>query len=461
MNMHKVTRRVFYLLRRFRSLFLLIDANDAAVTPSGFSRAAVGVVWIVRFFYLFTAYSIATNLESSGAFMGTDLTDPLWPAVLLRDTVGIGWLNNVSAISISAAVIALLAVVFPGVLIFRVGVFLYLLLFGAIENSYGSINHGIHFYIYISFVLMFLPSSVGRPGEMSRKDAMSSIMVFWFAQSVILLTYSLAGYWKVYNSGVELLAPDGFVRILLARLVSDTMSVPPLLPLGVQQEFPMQVMFVATIYVQLFALFALFRPHLQRLFGVVLIVFHFGTDWLINLYFHQHLVFLGLFLVFSPFVPTRFSISSVIKSLPILGIPLRIWSNFRQASQRVDKAWLIYDGECPLCKNYARYLDVRDAVGDLVLVNAREGGDLVQEVRDLSYDLNEGMVLKVHGRYYAGSDALHMLALMSGRRGLFSVANRILFTSPGTAWMMYPLLKLGRRIALKLRGVSPEIDIDG
>lgn len=461
MNMHKVTRRVFYLLRRFRSFFLLIDTNDVAITPSGFSRAAVGVVWIVRFFYLFTAYSIATNLEFSGAFMGTDLTDPLWPAVLLRDSVGIEWLNNVSAISISASVIALLAVVFPSVLIFRVGVFLYLLLFGAIENSYGSINHGIHFYIYISFVLMFLPSSVGRPGEMSRKDAMSSIMVFWFAQSVILLTYSLAGYWKVYNSGVELLAPDGFVRILLARLVSDTMSVPPLLPLGVQQEFPMQVMFVATIYVQLFALFALFRPHLQRLFGVVLIVFHFGTDWLINLYFHQHLVFLGLFLVFSPFVPTHFSISSLIKSLPILGIPLRIWSNFRQASQKVDKAWLIYDGECPLCKNYARYLDVRDAVGDLVLVNAREGGDMVQEVIDLSYDLNEGMVLKIHGRYYGGSDALHMLALLSGRRGFFSVANRILFTSPGTAWMMYPLLKLGRRIALKLRGVSPEIDIEG
>ncbi len=120
-----------------------------------------------------------------------------------------------------------------------------------------------------------------------------------------------------------------------------------------------------------------------------------------------------------------------------------------------EQAWLVYDGECLLCKNYARYLDVRNAVGEFVLVNSREDGPLVQEIRELPYDLNDGMVLKLHGRYYFGSDALHILALLSGKRGVFNAANRIMFGLPVAARLGYPLLKLGRRLLLKLKGAPP------
>ncbi len=139
----------------------------------------------------------------------------------------------------------------------------------------------------------------------------------------------------------------------------------------------------------------------------------------------------------------------------MFGIPCRFWTASRHTKRGVDKAWLVYDGECPFCKNYAHYLDVRNAIGEFVLVNARDGGPLVEEIRNLPYDLNDGMVLKMRGHYYLGSDALHALALLSGKRGVFSLANRILFSLPGAAWVGYPLLKLGRRLALKLKGISP------
>ncbi len=445
--------RVSRLVRHLRRTFLQFDTGDRR-TPSDFSRAAVGVAWLTRFFYLFATYSIITTLDFSRAFRGNPQTDPLWSLVLLRSLVGVGWLENVSAISILAALIALLAVIFPGVLIWRLGVFLYLFLFTALQNSYGAINHGIHLHLYISFTLLFLPPAVGHPERMSRKDAMACIMVFWFTQSVLLLSYSLAGFWKVLYSRLELFAPDGMIRVLLSRTMSDTIPVPPLLPFIAQQEYLAQFLLLGVVYTQLFAIFALFRPHLHRPFGIVLILFHFGTDWLINVPSPVNVVFVGLFLVLSPLAPAHFSLLGMMQSLPILGIPFRLWAAAKRPQRGAERAWLVYDGECPFCKNYAHYLDVRNAIGEFVLVNAREGGPPVEEIRNLPYDLNDGMVLKLHGRYYFGSDALHVLALLSGKRGVFSIVNRLLFSLPGTAWMGYPLLKLGRRLALRLKGVS-------
>ena len=49
----------------------------------------------------------------------------------------------------------------------------------------------------------------------------------------------------------------------------------------------------------------------------------------------------------------------------------------RQRSQRpgqTDRVWLVYDGECPMCSNYAQYLRLREAVEEFVLVDARQGG---------------------------------------------------------------------------------------
>ena len=118
-------------------------------------------------------------------------------------------------------------------------------------------------------------------------------------------------------------------------------------------------------------------------------------------------------------------------------------------------AWLVYDGECPLCRNYARYLETRQTRSPLRLVNARDGGPLAQEVRDLPHNLDDGMALKLNGRYYRGAEALHRLAWQSDRRGLFGHLNGLLFRSATAARRGYPLLKLGRRCLLKLKGVPP------
>lgn len=437
-------------------IFLRYDCGERR-TPADFTRAAVGVVWLARFFYLITAYGITTFLlrfdRASPAQRGA-ISDPLWPIELLAELGIAGWLYNPGELTAAGLVAALLAALFPGMVVWRLAVFLYLFLFVAAINSYGAINHGLHFHVYISFALLFLPGSASRPRQMRRKDVMACIMTFWFAQSIILFTYTLAGLWKIVQNNLTLLSPTGFVRTLLSRLMDSFEGVPLLLPYIVNHEYPAQFLLLGAVYLQFFAIFALFRPHLHRPWGAALILFHLGTMWLLNVFFNENMLFLGMFMLFSPLAPEKFSWLGMLRSMALAGIPFRLWAA-GNATPKATRAWLVYDGECPLCRNYAQYLDVRQALGNLELINARDGGPLVDEIRAQVYNLNEGMVLKLNGRYYYGSDALHLLALLSNRRGLFSLTNRLLFGTPGAAWAAYPLLKLGRRLLLRLKRVPP------
>ena len=363
------------------------------------------------------------------------------------------WLANTTAVSATGLSMALLAAVFPRVLILRLGVFLHLLFYIAIANSYGSINHGQHVYIYVSFALLFLPGR-SKETKLCRKDVLSCLSTLWLIQSMLLLPYTLSGLSRVRFSNVELLSSDGMVRILLKRALDETDDIGPLMPYLVEHELLAQTMLCVTVYVELFALLAVFRPHLHRLFGVMLIGFHIGSSWMMHISFNDNILMLGLFLVLSPTAPTRFSLFGTIQSLPIVGIPVRAWIRLR-SGERARRAWLIYDGDCPFCSNYAQYLGVKDAVDEFVLVDARQGGPLVEEVRSLPHDLDQGMVLKIDGRYYVGHEALNVLALLSEKRGGFNRLNRLLFNSPLAAKLAYPLLRSARWLALKIKRVPP------
>ena len=111
---------------------------------------------------------------------------------------------------------------------------------------------------------------------------------------------------------------------------------------------------------------------------------------------------------------------------------------------------LIYDGACPFCSRYVRYLRLKEAVGELRLIDARAGGPEVEEARSQGFDLDEGMVLRHGGVYHHGADCLNRLALMSSPSGIFNRVNAALFRSPRLSALGYPLLRCGRNLALRL-----------
>jgi predicted DCC family thiol-disulfide oxidoreductase YuxK len=115
-------------------------------------------------------------------------------------------------------------------------------------------------------------------------------------------------------------------------------------------------------------------------------------------------------------------------------------------------ATIVYDGDCPFCSRYVQLIRLRESLGPVRLVNARDGGPEVAEVREAGLDLNDGMVLKLDGRLYHGDECMHMLALLSTASGVFNRINAAVFSSPRAARMLYPVLRTGRNAALRLLG---------
>jgi predicted DCC family thiol-disulfide oxidoreductase YuxK len=112
---------------------------------------------------------------------------------------------------------------------------------------------------------------------------------------------------------------------------------------------------------------------------------------------------------------------------------------------------LIYDGECFFCSNYVRLLNFRAAIGDLVLVDARDRS-AVEALQIRPADLNEGMMLILGEERYFGADALHRLALLSTGHSQLNKLNHFVFQHRALSRILYPFLKTGRRTYLFLSG---------
>ena len=117
-----------------------------------------------------------------------------------------------------------------------------------------------------------------------------------------------------------------------------------------------------------------------------------------------------------------------------------------------EQLWLVYDEECPFCSSYVKYVRLQENFGELNLVDARKGGELVESIKKQGYDLNEGMVLKFQDRYYHGADCINVLALMSTRVGFFNRVNAVIFKNATVSNMLYPVLRAGRNLTLKILG---------
>lgn len=118
------------------------------------------------------------------------------------------------------------------------------------------------------------------------------------------------------------------------------------------------------------------------------------------------------------------------------------------------KVTIIYDGNCPFCSFYVRYVHLKRAAGDIRLIDARQGGAEVEEVRRRNLSLDDGMVLKLDEEYYHGESAFQRVAMMSSRSSWFNRANYLLFSSQRSSTIAYPILRAMRNLTLKILGRS-------
>lgn len=110
---------------------------------------------------------------------------------------------------------------------------------------------------------------------------------------------------------------------------------------------------------------------------------------------------------------------------------------------------LVYDEQCPVCDAYCRMIRIRESVGTLRLVNARDVSAVMDEITSKGLDIDQGMVLKVENVLYYGSDAIHALSLMSSPSDVFNRANYWVFRSQRLSRILYPALRFFRKLLLK------------
>lgn len=118
------------------------------------------------------------------------------------------------------------------------------------------------------------------------------------------------------------------------------------------------------------------------------------------------------------------------------------------------KVWLVYDGECPICRPTANALKIRAAVGELILVNARDPHPIMLALKQAGLNIDDGMVVKINDTLYHGAEAQHVLAMIGTNQNWFNRINVWLFRSKFIAKLIYPIMRSIRYAVLKMKGIS-------
>jgi hypothetical protein len=270
-----------------------------------YERATV----IVRAFYALSIFLVVSAINGWPAYARLAQARPLWPASWWFDWFSVR--TSVDIIFVFYIAATVLVMLIPRVRIARLLAALALLQYMALVNGFDKVNHALHAWLFVSFILVLLPS--GRWERRRVADRQLFLGVLWVATLVVLLFYSLTGFWKIYTAtkaladgGISGFNISGFSYIVGARIIQTNQDT----VLGhyfTYHELPGWFLYVGTMYLETFSIIAAFRPRLHRLWGVALIAFHFGTQLAMGFTFTPNIAVVGLLFLCSPVAPDRVS----------------------------------------------------------------------------------------------------------------------------------------------------------
>ena len=306
-------------------------------------EAVSGAYWLVRAFYLIVlhfAFETQRHLHSLGA--SDRQIDPLWP-VFWVDQANFAAAANVIGIGFLASAIA--AIVWPDRRAPKLMVALFYMQALAFENSFGSINHYGHFGLWLSLCFAALPPVSQDRLRGSRLDRRRFLSVVFLAQSLLALFYTSSGARKAYyglfvpDGAVSSFAPDALPLLVVQKWL-QTGDQPLLADLFLQHLWLAWPAHLLVIYVELFALVAVFRPELHRIWGAMLITFHLMVWMLLGITFAYQPALLALMFVWSPFAPRPHPRpAEVLRQLPALGDLARLVLPPAQRAKDLNAGW--------------------------------------------------------------------------------------------------------------------------
>jgi hypothetical protein len=245
--------------------------------------------------------------------------EPLWPAQWWFDHASVH--TGVTIIFTGYVVSAVLAFALPQLVLTRLAYSVFLFQYMAFINGFDKINHDLHAWFFVSVVLILLPN--GRWMDRARiASRQYFITVIWVAQLVVLFTYTLTGLWKVLigirqfaEGDLSAFHVSGFSYIVANRVASIGQET-VLGDFFVRNEVLGWALFLGTMIVESVSIIIAFRPRLHRAWGVLLVLFHMGTQLVLGFTFVNNMFLLVIILVCSPLAPDKVSVKDAVLDLP-------------------------------------------------------------------------------------------------------------------------------------------------
>lgn len=110
---------------------------------------------------------------------------------------------------------------------------------------------------------------------------------------------------------------------------------------------------------------------------------------------------------------------------------------------------IIYDGDCPFCQAYVKMVRLKEHY-KVELIDARGGHAIIAEITSGGYDLDDGMIVEIEGKFYHGDEAMNRMALMTTDSGILRRFTKWIFKSEWRSQNFYPVLRAGRNLTLKI-----------
>lgn len=122
----------------------------------------------------------------------------------------------------------------------------------------------------------------------------------------------------------------------------------------------------------------------------------------------------------------------------------------------MEKITIYYDGDCPLCTNFALNLRLRQKFA-LENINIREQEESVQYLKNQGFDINKGFIIEHEGMILQGEKGVRHLEMLVDDSDLEGKLKKLLFGNPLVVKMSYPLFKAARCFLYVLQGKSSHI----
>ena len=293
----------------------------AGAPPAGLARAGGGVFLaqarrftvaqtLTRAFYAFLLYFAISQFTELPPLLDRVASAPLWPIAWLRWAGPASGPRTLLAFYLATNILGVFTAPWRAG---RVLTFLGLLEYVAFKESFGKIGHSLHLPLLVAGVFILLPADWEWPApRTNRRRRQETLLVFWLAQAVVLLSYTMSGAAKLAVAVFQLVTgqpnaffPGGFSAIVAQRLL-ETHSTSLLGPWVIHHPILTWPALPAAICLEFFAFLAAFRPSLGRPVAALLILFHVGTYLTLTISFPQSCFLLAILFFPSPFEPDAF-----------------------------------------------------------------------------------------------------------------------------------------------------------